>query len=53
MVENAEHPNMERPWCTIGKVFTGRDSNFNVPIWTGSGVMVGKNLLLTASHVVP
>ncbi|KAI4212176.1 MAG: hypothetical protein LQ351_005045 [Letrouitia transgressa] len=41
------------PWCTIGKVFVGRDANFNSPIWTGSGALVGSNLLLTAGHVAP
>lgn len=41
------------PWRTIGKVFVGRDLNFNSHIWWGSGVLVGKNLLLTAGHVAP
>jgi V8-like Glu-specific endopeptidase len=41
------------PWCTIGKVFVGWNSNFASPIWTGSGCLVGPNLLLTASHVAP
>ncbi|KAI5461831.1 trypsin-like cysteine/serine peptidase domain-containing protein [Mariannaea sp. PMI_226] len=41
------------PWRTIGKVFVGKDLNFNAPIWTGSGVLVGRNLLLTAGHVAP
>lgn len=41
------------PWCTVGKVFVGINSNFNAPLWTGSGVMVGVNVMLTAAHVVP
>lgn len=41
------------PWRTIGKVFVGGNNNFNSPLWTGSGVLVGKNLLLTAGHVAP
>ena len=41
------------PWCTVGKVFVGWNNNFDAPIKSGSGVLVGPNLLLTASHVVP
>lgn len=41
------------PWRTIGKVFVGANANFNAPLWTGSGVLVGRNLLLTAGHVAP
>lgn len=41
------------PWCTIGKVYKGRDLNFGSPEKQGTGVLVGPNLLLTASHVVP
>ncbi|KAJ5111755.1 hypothetical protein NUU61_001385 [Penicillium alfredii] len=41
------------PWCTIGKVFVGWNSNFASPIWTGSGCLIGKNIILTASHVAP
>jgi len=41
------------PWRTIGKVFVGKNLNFSAPIWTGSGVLVGRNLLLTAGHVAP
>ena len=41
------------PWRTAGKVFVGANNNFNAPIWMGSGVLVGKNLLLTAGHVCP
>jgi V8-like Glu-specific endopeptidase len=41
------------PWRTIGKVFVGANNNFSAPIWSGSGVLVGKNLILTAGHVAP
>ncbi|CAG5156503.1 uncharacterized protein ALTATR162_LOCUS4300 [Alternaria atra] len=41
------------PWCTIGKVYAGKDANFNNPLWMGSGALVGRNLLLTAGHVAP
>jgi V8-like Glu-specific endopeptidase len=41
------------PWCTIGKVFVGWNSNLNNTMWTGTGVLVGHNILLTASHVAP
>lgn len=41
------------PWCTISKVYAGKDANFNNPLWMGSGVLVGRNLLLTAGHVAP
>ena len=40
------------PWNTIGRVFVGQGPITNV-LWTGSGVLVGKNLLLTAGHVAP
>jgi V8-like Glu-specific endopeptidase len=41
------------PWCTIGKIFVGKDEDYANPMWSGSGVLVGPNLLLTASHVAP
>ena len=41
------------PWCTIGKVFVGKDDDFANPMTAGSAVLVGPNLLLTASHVAP
>ena len=41
---------MSWPWCTIGKVFsTGGPSGPE----EGSGVLVGPNLMLTASHAAP
>jgi V8-like Glu-specific endopeptidase len=41
------------PWRTVGKVYVGQNLNFDSWIWSGSGVLVGPNLLLTASHVLP
>jgi hypothetical protein len=38
---------------TIGKIFAGANLNFASPLWTGTGVLVGPDLLLTASHTVP
>jgi hypothetical protein len=41
------------PWRTIGKVFVGHGTDFDNPTDSGSGVLVGRNLILTASHVAP
>jgi V8-like Glu-specific endopeptidase len=41
------------PWCTIGMVNSGRDLNYGAPEKQGTGVLVGPNLMLTASHMVP
>jgi hypothetical protein len=38
------------PWCTIGKVFVNRPDQ---PQKGSSGVLVGPNLLLAASHAMP
>lgn len=40
------------PWCTIGRILSGRYST-EADGHTGTGVMVGPNLVLTASHLVP
>ena len=40
------------PWCTIGKVWSGYGSDFTRRGW-GSGVLVGHELMLTASHNAP
>lgn len=40
------------PWCTVGKVLYGKNENYN-SFQEGSGVLVGRNLLLTCSHGVP
>ena len=39
------------PWTCIGKVQSGFDTDFDNVITTGTGVLVGRNVLLTASHV--
>lgn len=42
---------MSYPWRCIGKIFTGTDAG-----WSGSwgtGVLVGPNLMMTASHLWP
>ena len=41
------------PWCTIGSVRSGYLPNYDVAITGGTGVLVGPNLMLTASHVAP
>jgi hypothetical protein len=41
------------PWRTIGKVQTGPATDFTSITGTGTGVIVGPNLMLTASHVAP
>jgi len=41
------------PWCTIGRVFFSSQGNNFARAQSGSGVLVGRNLLLTASHLVP
>jgi hypothetical protein len=48
----ARWPAIHYPWCTIGKVFVGWNSNFNNTLWTGSGCLLGKNITLTANHVI-
>lgn len=39
------------PWRTIGKVLHGSASDFTRPTGWGTGVLVGPNLMLTASHI--
>jgi hypothetical protein len=39
------------PWTCIGKVQGGFDTDFDNVITTGTGVLVGRNVLLTASHL--
>jgi hypothetical protein len=41
------------PWCTIGRVFFSAQGTNFARNHSGSGVLVGRNLLLTASHLVP
>jgi hypothetical protein len=39
------------PWHCVGKVLGGFDTDFDHPIVAGTGVLVGRNVILTASHV--
>ena len=39
------------PWTCIGKVQGGFDIDFNKVVTSGTGVLVGRNVLLTAAHV--
>jgi hypothetical protein len=41
------------PHCTIGKIWVGENCNYDVPLWTGTGVLVGCDLVLTSSHIAP
>lgn len=41
------------PWRTIGQVLVGFGTDFTNVQWSGTGVLVGRNLVLTASHVAP
>ena len=44
---------MTYPWNTIGRVFVGQAPDFVNWTESGTGVLVGKNLILTASHICP
>ncbi|MGH7467956.1 MAG: trypsin-like serine peptidase [Longimicrobiales bacterium] len=41
------------PWRTIGRVFCGTGSNFSNWSMSGTGVLVGRNLMITAGHIAP
>jgi hypothetical protein len=41
------------PHCTVGNIWVGANDNYLCPLWTGTGALVGCDLLLTASHTVP
>jgi V8-like Glu-specific endopeptidase len=43
----------EFPWCTVGKIFVGKNLNFASYHTVGTGVLVGENLVLTASNIAP
>lgn len=41
------------PWCTIGRVFVGINEDYINWTDSGTGVLIGRNIILTASHVAP
>jgi V8-like Glu-specific endopeptidase len=41
------------PWRIVGRIFVWTNASAPNPAWTGSASLVGKNVILTASHVVP
>jgi Trypsin len=41
------------PWHCVGKIFAWNNASSPWPAWTGSGVLIGPRLVLTAGHVVP
>ncbi len=41
------------PWQCIGKIYVWNDASATWPAWSGSGVLIGPRLVLTAGHVVP
>lgn len=41
------------PWHCIGKVLVWNNPASRYPQWTGSGVLVGRNVVLTAGHMAP
>jgi hypothetical protein len=52
-IERGELTFSDWPWCTVGRVFVGTVSDYSNWTSSGSGVLVGPNLILTASHVAP
>lgn len=41
------------PWHCIGRLYVWNNAAASSPAWTGTGALVGDNVVLTASHVVP
>lgn len=41
------------PWQCVGKVYAWNDASAPSPAWSGSAVLIGPRLALTAGHVVP
>jgi V8-like Glu-specific endopeptidase len=41
------------PWQCVGRIFAWNDASAAWPAWSGSAVLVGPRLVLTAGHVVP
>ncbi|PWT76574.1 MAG: serine protease [Bacteroidetes bacterium] len=41
------------PWTCIGKIYAWNDFSKSSPQWSGSGVLIGGRVVLTAGHVAP
>jgi V8-like Glu-specific endopeptidase len=41
------------PWSCVGKVLVWNDFSQPYPAWSGSGVLIGGRVVLTAGHVAP
>jgi V8-like Glu-specific endopeptidase len=41
------------PWTCIGKIFVWDDFSQPFPAWSGSGVLIGPRVVLTAGHMAP
>jgi V8-like Glu-specific endopeptidase len=41
------------PWTCVGRIFAWNDFSKPNPAWSGSGVLIGGRVVLTAGHVVP
>ena len=41
------------PWRCIGKVYAWTNPSSPSPSWSGTGALVGRNIVVTASHVCP
>jgi V8-like Glu-specific endopeptidase len=49
----SELPPCLYPYSTVGRVEYGHGTNFDRPLGWGTGTLVGPNLMLTASHLMP
>jgi V8-like Glu-specific endopeptidase len=41
------------PWACVGKILVWNDFSQPFPAWSGSGVLIGGRVVLTAGHVAP
>ncbi len=41
------------PWGCIGRIFVWNDFSQPYPAWSGSGVLIGDRVVLTAGHMAP
>ncbi|MEJ2284142.1 MAG: hypothetical protein P8X85_11160, partial [Desulfobacterales bacterium] len=41
------------PWNCVGKIFVWNDFSQPFPAWSGSGVLIGGRVVLTAGHMAP